>query len=339
MKDSSAPTLHNNSNNGSERLSLLKPSNQRVKIIDEPLPILPQVVLTEGEHSEVLDEINGLPTHTKIESNDKERVNRTEVSGNVRRSRMNLRQALKRAQEAARTPSKSLSNSKTQIQSQAESPATTPSRGNTANPMNPEVAPSSSALSKSMQHSTPPKSNITSNDTSEAMEVSTVGHEYTTSRTSVSDSSKARNVRKSSDSSLVNRNASVSCKLIGITSNATVSSRNSSAASSYVWDIGCVEPSSQIPKDTENSPIAEISLPVNSAQNGVSSNAPQLREIKEACSDPYEYNQGSFMKIFGLYTPEECLQLQQRRSKRRRRCVQNNTRSDYHYGKAQVIEI
>uniref|UniRef100_A0A1A9VC06 PHD-type domain-containing protein n=1 Tax=Glossina austeni TaxID=7395 RepID=A0A1A9VC06_GLOAU len=56
-------------------------------------------------------------------------------------------------------------------------------------------------------------------------------------------------------------------------------------------------------------------------------------EIEETRTKVEEYGQEMFLRIFHLFTPEVHAQLQQRRSKRRRRCVQNNVRSLYHYGK------
>lgn len=52
-------------------------------------------------------------------------------------------------------------------------------------------------------------------------------------------------------------------------------------------------------------------------------------ELEETRTKADEYGQEMFLRIFDLFTPEVHAQMQQRRSKRRRRCVQNNS---YHYG-------
>uniref|UniRef100_A0A1A9X399 PHD-type domain-containing protein n=1 Tax=Glossina brevipalpis TaxID=37001 RepID=A0A1A9X399_9MUSC len=56
-------------------------------------------------------------------------------------------------------------------------------------------------------------------------------------------------------------------------------------------------------------------------------------EIEERRTKAEEYGQEMFLRVFHLFTSEVYAHLQQRRSKRRRRCVQNNVRSLYHYGK------
>lgn len=56
-------------------------------------------------------------------------------------------------------------------------------------------------------------------------------------------------------------------------------------------------------------------------------------EFEETRTKADEYGQEMFLRLFDLFTPEIHAQLQQRRSKRRRRCVQNNS---YHYGRIDV---
>lgn len=56
-------------------------------------------------------------------------------------------------------------------------------------------------------------------------------------------------------------------------------------------------------------------------------------EFEETRTKSEEYGQEMFLRLFDLFTPEIHAQLQQRRSKRRRRCVQNN---NYHYGRIEV---
>lgn len=56
-------------------------------------------------------------------------------------------------------------------------------------------------------------------------------------------------------------------------------------------------------------------------------------EFEETRTKAEEYGQEMFLKLFDLFTPEIHAQLQQRRSKRRRRCVQN---INYHYGRIEV---
>uniref|UniRef100_W8CCV3 Uncharacterized protein n=1 Tax=Ceratitis capitata TaxID=7213 RepID=W8CCV3_CERCA len=48
---------------------------------------------------------------------------------------------------------------------------------------------------------------------------------------------------------------------------------------------------------------------------------------------PLHYGQEMFLRIFQLYTPTVLVQMQQRRSKRKRRTVYNNERADFHYGR------
>ncbi|XP_037823571.1 uncharacterized protein LOC119611950 [Lucilia sericata] len=57
-------------------------------------------------------------------------------------------------------------------------------------------------------------------------------------------------------------------------------------------------------------------------------------EFEETRTKAEEYGQEMFLRLFDLFTPEIHAQLQQRRSKRRRRCVQNNS---YHYGRLEHL--
>ncbi|XP_037935757.1 uncharacterized protein LOC119669804 isoform X2 [Teleopsis dalmanni] len=59
-------------------------------------------------------------------------------------------------------------------------------------------------------------------------------------------------------------------------------------------------------------------------------------EPKQTETMPEDVGQESFLKIFGLFTFEYRAQMQQRRSKRKRRCVHNNERSDFLYGRFEV---
>lgn len=58
-------------------------------------------------------------------------------------------------------------------------------------------------------------------------------------------------------------------------------------------------------------------------------------ELEETRTKAEEYGQEMFLRIFDLFTPEVYAHMQQRRSKRRRRCVQNNS---YHYGVSHDLE-
>ncbi|XP_002023338.2 uncharacterized protein LOC6598213 [Drosophila persimilis] len=55
-------------------------------------------------------------------------------------------------------------------------------------------------------------------------------------------------------------------------------------------------------------------------------------EPRETRVLPEEYGQETFLRIFGLYTPEVITKLSQRHSKRKRRNVQNASGVDFHYG-------
>ncbi|XP_018804875.1 PREDICTED: uncharacterized protein LOC108978841 isoform X1 [Bactrocera latifrons] len=48
---------------------------------------------------------------------------------------------------------------------------------------------------------------------------------------------------------------------------------------------------------------------------------------------PEHYGQEMFLRLFQLFTPIMLVQMQQRRSKRKRRTVHNNERADFHYGR------
>lgn len=48
---------------------------------------------------------------------------------------------------------------------------------------------------------------------------------------------------------------------------------------------------------------------------------------------PEHYGQEMFLRLFQLFTPIMIVQMQQRRSKRKRRTVHNNERADFHYGR------
>lgn len=51
---------------------------------------------------------------------------------------------------------------------------------------------------------------------------------------------------------------------------------------------------------------------------------------------PEHYGQEMFLRLFQLFTPIMLVQMQQRRSKRKRRTVHNNERADFHYGRIEV---
>ncbi|BFG01242.1 uncharacterized protein DMAD_01040 [Drosophila madeirensis] len=68
-------------------------------------------------------------------------------------------------------------------------------------------------------------------------------------------------------------------------------------------------------------------------QQRLSASAAQWRdEPRETRVTPAEYGQETFLRIFGLYTPEVITKLSQRHSKRKRRNVQNASGVDFHYG-------
>ncbi|XP_022213963.2 uncharacterized protein LOC111068640 isoform X2 [Drosophila obscura] len=68
-------------------------------------------------------------------------------------------------------------------------------------------------------------------------------------------------------------------------------------------------------------------------QQRLSASAAQWRdEPRETRVMAAEYGQETFLRIFGLYTPEVITKLSQRHSKRKRRNVQNASGVDFHYG-------
>ncbi|XP_067634610.1 uncharacterized protein Lint-1 isoform X2 [Eurosta solidaginis] len=56
-------------------------------------------------------------------------------------------------------------------------------------------------------------------------------------------------------------------------------------------------------------------------------------EVDEQRTLPEHYGQEMFLRIFQLFTPNVLVQMQQRRSKRKRRNVHSNERADFHYGR------
>ncbi|XP_053948063.1 uncharacterized protein LOC128856773 isoform X1 [Anastrepha ludens] len=56
-------------------------------------------------------------------------------------------------------------------------------------------------------------------------------------------------------------------------------------------------------------------------------------EYGEERTLPEHYGQEMFLRLFQLFTPTVLVQMQQRRSKRKRRTVHNNERADFHYGR------
>ncbi|XP_017467749.1 PREDICTED: uncharacterized protein LOC108360099 [Rhagoletis zephyria] len=56
-------------------------------------------------------------------------------------------------------------------------------------------------------------------------------------------------------------------------------------------------------------------------------------ELTEHRTLPEHYGQEMFLRLFQLFTPTVLVQMQQRRSKRKRRSVHNNERADFHYGR------
>lgn len=298
--------------NSSGRISLLKSNGNSTGTIEESLSIIPQVILTENEYSEVL-EVNALSHNVEKTNGDK--ANDAAISTNVRRSRMNLRQALKRAQEAALGPTLSFD-----------------SRNNFAATSNQVklVSEISDTDKEIMQGKAPI--------------VSTITTESVSTRVTKKWTKKLLLKKKN-----IARTEAVGGNILSIKGH-TMSNLNKENSNMIAISTS-IEPSVASVIDSHNiSPNqiskAEKSMSISSASEDDSVSIPISEnfsqeliwpeESQERKSLLYQFSKNGFLRLFNLYTPEECAQLKQRRSKRKRRCVENNTRSYYLYGKSEV---
>lgn len=81
-------------------------------------------------------------------------------------------------------------------------------------------------------------------------------------------------------------------------------------------------------------------IEISSSQSSSSDDTSDIALMSPLYSeDEAEMSQEFFLRKFGLYTIEYSDYLTQKRSQRRRRNVQSNEKSDYHYGKLDMFEV
>lgn len=289
------------SHNSNERCSLLKPIAKKSETSDEPLSI-------KNEYFSKVLQIND-PTDNE-EVNNGNKADAT-ISTNVRRSRMNLRQALKRAQEAVLGPTPP-NDSKTNITSKTskEVKSVSPTSVNNNEILPKDKAPASSSTT------------TTATTSKNAKKVSK-------KRTYESTETVARSIISSLKDRNMNNSNRTNCNTIAINQSTieppAVNDSDNNLTNQPSKKIRSMETSSS--SEEEN---------VCTAVNETLSQETIWTGKDEYKTRVYQFSKHGFLRLFNLYTPEECAEMKQRRSKRRRRCVENNNRSYYLYGKSEV---